>query len=363
MRVLKAIVPVLSLFLAAYAQVRLKDIASIEGVRDNALTGFGLVVGLNGTGDKDQTRFTTQSLTNVLAKNGISVDASSVKVKNTAFVMLQAKLPAFGQSGSMIDVTVSSMGDSSSLQGGTLLWTELKGVDGKTYAIAQGPVSTGGFSAGGGGSSVVVNHPTVGRIPNGGMIERSVDHDFLASNKIRFILDREDFTTMDRTVNAVNQFLGSEYARPLNSRLLEVLIPTEFAGNMVSLVSKLENLTVTPDTEATVVINEKTGTIIIGQKVRIDAVAIAHGGLTIAIRTDNLVVPSNAVVGGSPATQTNRDTNVQVRDAHLVVASESVTLGEIAHNLNALKVSPRDIIAILQAMKEAGALHAELKLI
>ena len=349
-----------------FGQVRLKDIATVEGVRNNVLTGFGLVVGLNGTGDKDQTRFTTQGLANALSKSGLSLDPASIKVKNVAMVLVQAELPPFVRSGSRIDITVSSTGDASSLQGGNLLLSELKGIDGRVYALAQGALTVGGFSAGGGGASVVQNHPTVGMIPGGAMVEREVDFDFLNNGRVRYIFRQSDFTTMDRAVNAVNRMLGSEYARPINPRIMEVQVPPEFGGNMISFVSRIENLTLRPDNPAKIVINERTGTIVIGENVRVDKVAIAHGNLTIEVQTENLAIPAGAVVGGPPTvTQTNQTTVVDEEDANLkvVVANEGASLGLIAETLNALKVSPRDIISIFQALKEAGAIHAELKLI
>ncbi|MDJ0835298.1 MAG: flagellar basal body P-ring protein FlgI [Acidobacteriota bacterium] len=350
---------------SAQAQVRLKDIASIEGVRPNVLTGFGIVVGLNGTGDKDQTRFTTQALANALAKSGISLAASSIKVKNVALVLVQAELPPFARSGSRIDVTASSTGDAQSLQGGTLLLTELKGLDGQTYALAQGPLSIGGFGAGGGGSSVTVNHLTVGRVPNGAMVEREVTFDFLAEGRVRYILDQSDFTTMDRAVTAINRLLGARYARSLNPRIMEVIIPPEQTADTIAFISRLENLTIRPDTAARIVINERTGTIVIGENVKVDRVAIAHGSLTIQIQTENIAVPSpGAFRPADTVIETNQITTVdQGGDARVMIADEGVSLGSIARTLNALKVSPRDIIAIFQALKEAGAIHAELKLI
>lgn len=347
-------------------QVRIKDIADVEGVRNNVLTGFGIVVGLNGSGDKDQTRFTTQGLANALSKSGISLEPTAIKVKNVAMVLLQAELPPFARSGSRIDVTVSSTGDATSLQGGTLLLSELKGVDGEIYALAQGPLSIGGFSAGGGGGSTVKNHPTVGMIPNGAMVEREVRFDFLSGGKVRFIFQHSDFTTMDRAVNAVNQLLGSAFARPLNPRIMEVAIPTEFSGNQIAFVSRLENLTLKPDTPAKIVINERTGTIIIGENARVSRVAIAHGSLTIRIQTENIAVPSGAAIGGADTvieTNTTTEVDEERKDASVMIAKEGVSLGAIAETLNALKVTPRDIIAIFQALKEAGAIHAELKLI
>lgn len=348
----------------SFGQVRIKDIASVEGARANVLSGLGLVVGLAGTGDKDQTKFTTQALSNVLAKSGIAISPTDIKVKNVALVLVQAELPPFARSGSRLDVTVSSTGDAISLQGGTLLLSELKAIDGNTYALAQGPLSIGGFSAGGGGSTVVKNHPTVGRIPDGAMVERSLDFPFLTDHKVRFIFNNSDFTTMNRAIEAVNQSLGATYASPLNPRVMEVHAPQESWSDMIGFVARVENVTLNPDAEAKVVINERTGTIVIGQNVRVDKVAIAHGNLTIQIQTQNTAVPSGAVIGGANTViQTNLATVAVEEAASVVVAPPGVSLGTIADTLNSLKVSPRDIIAIFQAMKEAGAIHAELKLI
>lgn len=356
----------ISSFSLVHGQVRLKDISSIEGVRSNALTGFGIVVGLNGSGDKDQTRFTTQALANALTKSGLSVDPTSFRVKNVAAVLVQAELPPFATSGSRIDISVSSLGDAISLQGGILLITDLKGVDGRVYAQAQGPVSIGGFVAGGAGGTTIKNHPTVGRIPNGGMVERAIPVQFQDGQNLRFVLDQEDFTTMQRAVTAVNQYFGEPHAFPLNSRIFEVRVPTGMQPDLVRVVSALENLTLNPDNVAKIVVNERTGTIVIGDKVRVDRVAIAHGNLTIRIETRNVAVPSGALVEGPDTViETNTTTEVEegMPQAAIYVAETSVTLGEIAQTLNALKVSPRDLIAILQAMKQAGAIHAELELI
>jgi len=350
--------------LGLHGQVRLKDIAAVEGVRANVLNGFGIVVGLNGTGDKDQTRFTTQALANALAKSGLSLQPSAIKVKNVALVLVQAELPPFARSGSRIDITVSSAGDAKSLQGGILLLTELKAVDGLTYAVAQGAVSIGGFAAGGAGASVQVNHPTTGRIPNGALVEREVQFELLADGRIRYLFDQADFTTMDRAVGAVNDLLGARYAFPVNSRVMEILIPPDKAGDPVGFISMLENLTLEPDAIARIVINERTGTIVIGENVKVDRVAIAHGNLTIQIQTQNYAVPSPGAVPADTVIETNTTTTVdQGGEARVVVADEGISLGTIARTLNALKVSPRDIISIFQALKEAGAIHAELKMI
>ena len=349
----------------AFGQVRIKDIATVEGARSNQLSGLGLVVGLAGTGDKDQTKFTTQALSNVLGKSGISLSPTDIKVKNVALVLVQAELMPFVTSGSRLDVTVSSTGDAASLQGGTLLLAELKGIDGRTYAIAQGPVSIGGFSAGGdSGNSVTKNHPTVGRIPNGAMVEQSLDFPFLQGDTVRFIFNDSDFTTMGRAIGVVNGALGGPYARSINPRVMEVRAPDEVKNDMIAFVSTVENMRVIPDVLARVVINERTGTIVIGQNVRVERVAIAHGNLTIQIETTNVAVPSGGLINNAPtALETNQTTTATEDGGRVIVADEGVSLGSIAETLNGLKVSPRDIIAIFQALKEAGAIHAELKLI
>lgn len=357
------IITMLSASLAFGSQVRIKDIAEVEGVRSNPLMGFGLVVGLNGTGDKDQTRFTTQALVNALAKSGLSLDAARVKVKNVAFVLVQANLPAFAQNGSKLDLVVSSYGDATSLQGGTLLWTELKGLDGNTYAVGQGPISIGGFSAGSGGSQVTQNHPTVGRIPNGALVERTVPAVLGLNGKVRFIFDNSDFTTLTRARDAVNSLLGTDLATAVNARVLEVMIPPEWQSRKVEFLSNLGNLRIQPDRTAKVVINEKTGTIIMGKDVQIGKVAISHGSLTILIQSTNRVVQPNPLGQGTTQNETNVATDVSQPTARVVVAEEGVSLGTIAETLNALKVTPRDLIAIMQAIKESGALYAELKLI
>ena len=343
--------------------VRIKDITTVEGVRSNPLMGFGIVVGLNGTGDKDQTRFTTQALVNALAKSGLSLNVSSVKVKNVAFVLVQAELPPFARSGSKLDLLVSSAGDATSLQGGTLLWTELKGLDNMTYAVGQGPLSIGGFAAGSGGSQVTQNHPTVGRIPSGALVERKVPAALGLDGKIRFVFNEQDFTTLFRAREAVNTHLGTDLATALDSRVLEILIPPEWQSRKVELLSELENLEIVPDRVARVVINEKTGTIIMGKEVKIGKVAISHGSLTILIQSSNRVVQPNALGRGDTQTETNTLTDVSQPEARVIVAEEGVSLGTIAETLNALKVTPRDLIAILEAIKESGALFAELKLI
>jgi flagellar P-ring protein precursor FlgI len=344
-------------------EVRLKDVAQVEGVRPNFLNGFGLVVGLNGTGDKDQTRFTTQAVVNALAKSGISLDPSTVKVKNVAFVMLQAELPAFARSGSRLDVTVSSYGDATSLQGGTLLWAELKALDGLTYAVAQGAVLVGGFAAGGSGSQVTNNHPTVGRIPNGGLVERSLGFSLAGADRIRLVLREADFATMSRAVKAVNEELEEELAHSLDARVLEVVVPESERRDPVNFISRVEGVSLRPDAVAKVVVNEKTGTLIMGRDVRIDQVAISHGGLTIVIQANRSVVQPGPFSQGQTAIEENLSTEAQQKDGHVMVSREGVSLGVIADTLNSLKVTPRDMIAIFQAMKEAGALHAELKVL
>ena len=269
---------------------KLRDVAHLQGVRGNQLMGFGMVVGLDGTGDKDQTKFTTQSLANMLVRQGLTVAAATIKVKNVAAVMVTAELPAFGRSGSRLDVTVSSTGDAKSLAGGILLMTPLQGPDGQTYAVAQGPLLVGGFSASSGGNSVTKNHPTVGRVPDGAIIEREVGGTFNARGSLRYSLMEDDFTTAMRVVHAINEELGEKLAQPLDSRTVELQIPKEYLGRAVELVARLENLNVQLQPRARVVVNERTGTVILGAEVRIGAVSIVQGGLSIVVSSKPLAV-------------------------------------------------------------------------
>lgn len=339
---------------------RLKDIADIEGVRGNQLLGYGLVVGLNGTGDGRMTDFTPKSISNMLEKMGLRVDPQMVRVKNVAAVMVTAELPAFARPGGKIDITLSSIGDAKSLQGGILLFTPLKGADGNTYAVAQGAVDLGGFAVSDGGDSAQKNHPTAATIPNGALVERSIPFDLFQSKKVRIVLRKPDFTTMTRVVSALNRRMGAPSAVAVDSGAVEVALDQRGQFDPVSLVATLEQIEVEQDIGARVVVNERTGTIIMGEKVTISRVALAHGNLNISIRSETDVVQPNALAGGETAAVTNTDVTVGEDVKALQIVGGEVTLGDVVEALNALGATPRDLIAIFTALKAAGALNAEL---
>ncbi|MCX6114588.1 MAG: flagellar basal body P-ring protein FlgI [Proteobacteria bacterium] len=338
---------------------RLKDIADVEGVRGNQLLGYGIVVGLNGTGD-GKIDFTLKSMSNMLEKMGIRTDPILIKVKNVASVMVTSELPPFARPGSKVNITVSSMGDAKSLQGGILLITPLKGGDGNTYAVAQGPIDLGGFAVSGGGDSAQKNHPTVGTIPQGALVERAIPFDLFQSNKIRIVLRTPDFTTMTRVVAALNRRIGKPAAVAIDSAAVEVPIDVEARVNPVGLIAALEQVEIEQDLGARIIVNERTGTIIMGEKVTINKVALAHGNLNISIRTENQVVQPNALAGGQTAQVSNVDINVGEEVESLRIVGGEVTLGDLVKALNAIGATPRDLIAIFTALKAAGALNAEL---
>ena len=338
---------------------RLKDIADVEGVRGNQLLGYGIVVGLNGTGD-GKVDFTLKSMSNMLEKMGIRTDPILIKVKNVASVMVTSELPPFARPGSKVNITISSMGDAKSLQGGILLITPLKGADGNTYAVAQGPIDLGGFAVSEGGDSAQKNHPTVGTIPQGALVERAIPFDLFQSNKIRIVLRSPDFTTMTRVVAALNRRIGKPAAVAIDSAAVEVPIDPEARGNPVGLIAALEQVEIEQDLGARIIVNERTGTIIMGEKVTINKVALAHGNLNISIRTENQVVQPNALAGGQTAEVSNVDLNVGEEVQSLRIVGGEVTLGDLVKALNAIGATPRDLIAIFTALKAAGALNAEL---
>ncbi len=338
---------------------RLKDIADVEGVRGNQLLGYGIVVGLNGTGD-GKVDFTLKSMSNMLEKMGIRTDPILIKVKNVASVMVTSELPPFARPGSKVNITISSMGDAKSLQGGILLITPLKGADGNTYAVAQGPIDLGGFAVSEGGDSAQKNHPTVGTIPQGASVERAIPFDLFQSNKIRIVLRTPDFTTMTRVVAALNRRIGKPAAVAIDSAAVEVPIDPEARGNPVGLIAALEQVEIEQDLGARIIVNERTGTIIMGEKVTINKVALAHGNLNISIRTENQVVQPNALAGGQTAEVSNVDINVGEEVQSLRIVGGEVTLGDLVKALNAIGATPRDLIAIFTALKAAGALNAEL---
>jgi flagellar P-ring protein precursor FlgI len=349
---------------AAPQSVRLKELTSLEGVRDNQLLGYGIVVGLNGTGDRRQTIFTAQSLANMLQQMGVTVTPTLLLVRNTAAAMVTATLPPFAQPGSRIDATVSAMGDAASLQGGMLLMTSLRGIDGQVYSVAQGPVVTGGFIAGGAANKEVVNHPTMGRIPNGSIIERPSPAVTLGS-LIRLQLHQADFTTAARIAEAVNQRFPTDKkaAHADNSGVVSVTVPPDFASRTTEFVAELEKITVTTDRPAKVVVNERTGTIVMGKEVHVSPVAIMHGNLTVEIQTTFNVSQPGPLSSGS--TQMVPQTSVAAKEekARNVVLKDGATVEELVRALTSIGSTPRDIIAILQSLRSAGALESELEVI
>ncbi len=352
---------IISSTLAVNAE-RIKDIADFEGVRQNQLIGYGLVVGLDGSGDKGNA--TMQGIANMLQKMGLTVKPDDIKAKNTASVMVTANLPPFPKAGTKVDALVSTIGDAKSLQGGTLLLTPLKGPDGKIYALAQGPVSIGGFVGGGAGNTVQKNHPSSGKVPEGVIIEKELPFTLGNGEEIRIFLKRPDFTTASDMAKVINEELKNIYAITIDPSTVKVRIPDEYRKNIVELITKIESLDVNVDTPAIVIINERTGTVVIGEKVRIAPVAIAHGNLTIEITTEYKVSQPSSFAPEKAETVVVPKTEVSAKEQKASLLQVSgVTLGEIVRALNALGVTPRDMISILQALKASGALRAELEII
>jgi len=355
------------LLIAATAQgaTRLKELIAIQGARDNQLLGYGLVVGLAGTGDRRQTVFSAQSLTNLLERMGVSVPPTAIRVNNVAAVMVTANLPPFAQPGMRVDVTVAAVGDATNLQGGLLLLTSLRGPDGQVYAVAQGPVVTGGFVAGGLGTQQTVNHPTTGRVPNGAIIERAAPSPAPGA-KLRLQLRQADFTTAVRIAEAINKKFASGsslVARAENPAVVAVEAPALFAERMPEFLAEMENLTVEADRPAKVVVNERTGTIVMGKEVRISPVAIMHGSLTVEIQTSFSVSQPAPLSGGTTQVVPQVGVGVKEDKARNVVLKQGATVEELVRALSAIGSTPRDIIAILQNLRAAGALEAELEVI
>ena len=345
---------------------RIKDIAYIKGICKNQLVGYGLVVGLKGTGDSDDALFTIQSLASLLEKMGVTVQPDDIAdVENVAAVMVTTDLPAFANQGSRIDVLVSSIGDAENLQGGTLLFTPLKGADGSVYAVAQGPVSTGGFAvSGNSGDEVQKNFPTVGRVVGGALVEKEIHSNIKEKDSLTLALHEPDFTTASRVAQAINRAFYSQLAQTENAGSIQVSVPENYLGNTVQFVTLIESLGVTPDMVSKVVVNERTGTVIMGENVRIATIAIAHGNLSIQIdESQNVSQPLPFSRGGRTVVTPESDIVVQEGKNPIFLVESGVSIGELVKALNALGVSPRDLIAIFQALKAAGALQAELEVI
>ena len=377
---------------------RIKDIASISGVRDNQLIGYGLVVGLAGTGDDVKNGFTDQSLSNILSRQGLAMRGNTLKSNNIAAVMVTAILPPFAKQGIKLDVDVSSMGSSKSLLGGTLLMTPLRGADGEVYAVAQGALTLGGFTTGGAGSGTVKNHPSAGRISNGALVEREIKYEFEKNRALTINLFRPDFTTSSRLAAAINSSGNPVEAKSVDSSSVLITLPAAAGNNILEVISLIENLDVLVDSQAVVVMNEKTGTVVMGENVRISTVAVAHGNLSIQIKEETSVsqplpfAPSATAAAGSkvvakegnvtaPHLQATKDGDIIVAPGgqtvvttnttatpteekkQLILIPKGVTIQEVIKALNAVGVTPRDLITILQTIKAAGALQADLRII
>lgn len=345
------------------ASVRVKEVAHIDGVRDNALAGYGIVTGLAGTGDSSRSQATNQSVRNALEQFGIQVDGRDVNSRNVAVVIVTATLPPFGQAGDKIDVAVSSLGDARSLVGGTLLMTPLKGANQRVYALAQGQVSVGGYNYDLNGNVVQKNHPTVGIIPVGATIEKSVSSAFIDQNgNLNVVLNSPDFTTANRLKTAINLELGGTYARAVHPGRIAVAVPPN--ADVVDFITKVENVSFQPDRIAKIVVNERTGTVVAGGDVKIDDVTISHGDLKIIISTDFSVSQPQFVVrtGEGVRTVVVPDTQINVQEdvAHAVDLPSGTTISDLVAALRQIKTSTRDVITILQAINSAGALHAQL---
>jgi len=339
---------------------RLKDIATLQGIVATPLVGYGLVVGLNKTGDKRQTIFSTQTLSNMLSRFGVTVDGEAMKVENIAAVLVTAELAPYQRPGARVDVTASSIGDARSLQGGTLLPTSLKGPDGEMVALAQGPLSIGGFGVGSGGNAVVVNHLTVGRIPGGAIIESATPAPMPKLDALTFALHEPDFGTASKVALVINGRLGAGSARVIDPGSVTVQVPEKFKDLVPELMAELEVLPVETDVVARVVINERTGTVVVGGNVRVTAAAVAHGNLSVRITTQYTASQPMPYSLGQTTVVPNRDIAVHEGTAKLITLPNGTTLDDVAGALNALGASPRDIIAIVQALKAAGALRAEI---
>ncbi|MCP4448131.1 MAG: flagellar basal body P-ring protein FlgI [Myxococcales bacterium] len=343
---------------------RLKDLVEIEGFRSNKLVGYGLVVGLSGTGDSGSSVLVKQSMANLLKRLGTRVTAKDIKAKNVAVVLVTAELPAFARPGMKMDVLVSSSGEAKSLQGGVLIATALKGPDRKTYAIAQGAMSSGGFAVKGlSGSSSVKNHPTAGRIPGGAMVEVAAPTKF-RSDKVTLLLKEPDFTTASRIAKAIDATLSSEVAIVRDPGSVTVMIHPEWRARAVHFVATLESIHAIPDVPARVIVDERTGTVVVGAGVTLSSVAVAHGALTVTVAEGTTISQPGGILSGGE-TATARDSKLQVTEetGDLRVIPNATTVGDVASALNALGAKPRDLVSIFQALKAAGALRAEIQIL
>jgi len=344
-------------FSRVHPQVRIKDVVDIEGARPNQLTGIGLVMGLAGTGDKSQ--MATQMMKNMLQQHGVTVDEKAVRSKNVAVVSLTAELPPYVRPGQTIDINVSAVGDAKSLQGGTLLQAPLKGADGQVYAVAQGSVLVGGYAASGSAANSTRNIPTVGRVPGGAIVERGVGMDYVGGGQMALLLRNPDHTTAQRIADVINSSFGN-VARPFDAGRVVVDLPRQYAAAPTEFMAKMETLEIQPDVTARVAVNERTGTVVMGGDVKISSVAVAHGNLTVTVTEDPNVVQPEPFSGGRTAVENRTDITVEEDGTNFIAMPATTTVRELVRVINAIGASPRDVIAILQAINEAGALHGQL---
>lgn len=342
---------------------RLKDLVEIEGFRSNKLVGYGLVVGLNGTGDSGSSALVKQSMANLLKQLGTRIDASEIKAKNVAVVMVTAELPPFARPGMKMDVTVASSGEAKSLNGGVLIATPLKGANRKTYAIAQGALSSGGFVVKGlSGSTAIKNHPTTARIPSGAIVEVGAPTRFPA-DKVTLLLKDPDFTTASRIANAIDATLSSQIAIVRNPGAVTVMIRPEWRARAVHFIATLESIEAVPDVPARVIVDERTGTVVVGAGVTLGNVAVAHGALTVTIEEDTKISQPGILANGDTAAETDTTFDIHEEPGDLKVLPKSTTVADVAAALNALGAKPRDLVSIFQALKAAGALRAEVQIL
>jgi flagellar P-ring protein precursor FlgI len=352
-------------FAATGAQtVLVRDITTIAGVRDNPLVGYSIVVGLNGTGDRQQTLFTTQTLANVMQRMGVQIPANSVIVKNVAAVFVTASLPPFARPGMALDVTVSSIGDAKSLEGGVLLLAPLRGPDGQVYAEAQGPLTLGGFTAGNSGNGKQLNHPTVGRIPNGGTVERDTAIDLSRLSTVSLVLRNADFNSAREISNVINSQFGKTISTVIDSRQINVNIGSSGTASVPELISQIQNLSISVRPPAKVVVNERTGTIVMGGDVKLSAVSVLHGGLSVEVTTKfSVSQPEPFSKGGRTVVVPEQDVQAKESSAKSIKLEEGASVEDLINGLQTMGATARDIVAILQAIKSAGGLQAELEVL
>ncbi len=358
-----AVILVLFVPVSAGATSRIKDLTTVEGVRQNQLIGYGLVVGLNGTGDTlNNIPFTKQSLTAMLERLGVNIRGQTIRTGNVAAVMVTGNLPPFGTQGTRMDVTVSAMGDAKSLQGGTLLVTPLLGADGNVYAVAQGSLAISGFQAEGEAAKITRGVPTVGRIANGALIEREIEFALNRVGQLRMALRNPDFTTAKRIAAAINDYIGSPTAEPIDQSTIVITLPTKSTSNIVSFLTEIEQLQIEPDLPARIVIDERSGVVVIGRDVRVSMVAVAQGNLTVTVsETPEVSQPAPFARRGRTTVVPRTSIGVQEDGKKMFLVKEGISLQQVVDGLNAMGIGPRDLITILQAIKAAGAIQADIE--